>query len=68
MFLYDGEIYKWHIPFLYYKKRLFTRRYRILQQAEAFPVGTWKGIVSAAPTQANYLIRIMYLDNHSAKI
>ena len=29
-----------------------------------YPRGLAEGIVSAAPVRANYLIRILYLDNH----
>ena len=44
---------------------VFKEKTSHTQQAEAFPVQT-VGIASAAPAQANYLIRILYLDSLSA--
>ena len=35
---------------------LFTRKVKL----KLYPRGLWEGIVSAAPVQANYLIRILY--------
>ena len=46
---------------------VFKEKTSHTQQAEAFPVQT-VGIASAAPAQANYLIRILYLDSLSAQI
>ena len=65
MFLFDGAICKWQIPFLYLKKRLFTRAGGNCNKLKLFPWGPWERIASAAPAEANYLIRILSLDNHS---
>ena len=36
------------------------------KRLKLFPRGSWDGIVSAAPAQANIDFPILYLDNHSA--
>ena len=53
-------------PFLVFKEKTVHTQGENCNKLKLFPWGLWKGFVSAAPALVNYLIQILYFDNHAA--